>query len=251
MLHSTVKVQTPEGIELSLPVAGLVARSLAWSIDFALRLFLYAIFAWLGGALLIQLLFDKVSAAEQGAAYMAGLGFLLYFLIEWFFTAVPEALFGTTPGKKIMGLYVVHIDGTPIGWQSALLRNFLRFADFLPFFYFSAVVCMLMHKQSRRLGDLAASTMVVYSAENTAQLERGQQAGIEPPRALRAEERAAILEFDERCDGLSNERQLELVALLPDLQRAPAAQGVADIRAWARWIRSGKVEGAGANTDAA
>ncbi|HEX5768208.1 MAG TPA: RDD family protein, partial [Burkholderiales bacterium] len=38
MLDTTRRVATPEGIELTLRLAGPVPRALAWSVDLALRL---------------------------------------------------------------------------------------------------------------------------------------------------------------------------------------------------------------------
>jgi hypothetical protein len=52
-------------------------------------------------------------------------------------------------------------DGTPITLSEALIRNLARLVDFLPAAYGIGVVTMFIDKQSRRLGDLAAGTLVV------------------------------------------------------------------------------------------
>ncbi len=66
----------------------------------------------------------------------AGLGLLLTFIMTWWYMVLFEVLNqGRSPGKQMMGLRVVHDDGTPVGWAASLLRNLLRFADILPFGY--------------------------------------------------------------------------------------------------------------------
>lgn len=241
MLRSTVSVDTPEGIELQLPVAGIVVRAIAWLIDFSLRMGIYFVLVSIVGVIAIRSFFDHLDGDER-LAYIAGIGSIVFFLFEWFFTAIPEALFGTTPGKKLMGLRVVHVDGTPLGWQSAILRNFLRFADFLPFFYFSAVVSMLMDKRSRRLGDLAAGSMVVYH-QRKIPTEASQQtnvSGVVPPMVLTLAERSVVLDFDERCEGLTEQRQVELAELLSDFGIGRGMDAVHTLRAWASWIKNGQ-----------
>lgn len=252
MLRSTVSVETPEGIELQLPVAGIVVRSMAWAIDFSLRMLIYIVLLVVAGSAIVRSIFENLAGIREEAAYIAGIASIVFFLFEWFFTAIPEALYGTTPGKKLMGLRVVHIDGTPIGWQSAVLRNFLRFADFLPFLYFSAVISMLLDKRSRRLGDLAASTMVVYQhTKVAATLEQVSVGGSLPALALTSAERAAILDFDERCSGLTESRQIELAQILTHLDIGSGMQAVNTLRSWASWIRSGQLEAANEHTSAA
>jgi uncharacterized RDD family membrane protein YckC len=137
-------IETPEGVELRLRVAGPPARVLAWAIDVVIRLFGYAVVS-------IPLLF-------LGRAGI-GLFFLVLFLGEWFYPVLFEVYaHGATPGKKLVGLAVVHDDGTPVGWSGALLRNLLRVADFLPVAYGFGLVTMLVHPEFKRLGDMAAGT---------------------------------------------------------------------------------------------
>ncbi len=244
MLRSTVSVETPEGISLQLPVAGLVVRAIAWTIDFFARMVIYGFLSLLVGYLGFFHFFEQfIGNNNDSFAYVAGISSIIFFLLEWFFTTIPEALYGTTPGKKVMGLRVTHIDGTPISWQSSVLRNFLRFADFLPLMYFSGVVSMLIDGRARRLGDLAAGTMVVYNDTRQKSVdESAEQFGFRPTFALLPGERSAVIEFDERCDALTEERQIELAALLGDLDIGEGMQSVSTLRAWARWYRSGNTE---------
>ncbi|MCV6611186.1 MAG: RDD family protein, partial [Amphritea sp.] len=147
-LTDTVRThETPEGIRLQLRMAGPVVRACAWAIDALIRVVLYgligAMFSFFGGV---------------GTAVML----ILFFLLEWFYPVVFEITSGATPGKKAMGLVVIHDNGTPISFVASFARNLLRAADFLPFLYAAGLLSMLMNRDFKRLGDLAAGTLVVY-----------------------------------------------------------------------------------------
>src|ERR1700741_1478057 len=151
MLDTARRVATPEGIELTLRLAGPVPRALAWAVDLAIR-----------AALLFAV---SMLAAALGKAGM-GVILLTAFFVEWLLPAWFEAAWnGQTPGKRAMGIAVLNDDGTPLRWPGALTRNLLRAVDFLPLFYGVGLVAMLMNRDFKRLGDLAAGTVVVYSNE--------------------------------------------------------------------------------------
>ena len=99
------------------------------------------------------------------------MGLLAWFLFDWFYGGLFETFWnGQTPGKRLMSIRVVSIDGQPIaGWQ-AVLRNFLRFVDGLPFFFGQAslfplyqlgLISSAMNERFQRLGDISSGTMVV------------------------------------------------------------------------------------------
>jgi len=69
---------------------------------------------------------------------------------------------GQSPGKRWVGLRVIRTDGTPITLSESFIRNLTRFVDFLPAGYGIGILSMFLDKQSRRLGDLAAGTLVVH-----------------------------------------------------------------------------------------
>jgi len=89
--------------------------------------------------------------------------------VDWFwltllwvaYYAVLEALFGATVGKRLAGLRVTDLEGRPIGWQAAILRNLGRLLDALPFLYLLGGILTLSSRQHQRLGDRFARTIVV------------------------------------------------------------------------------------------
>ena len=189
-------IETPEGVELSLRLSGPVVRMLAWIIDTLIRIGLYIVLA------LVLL---------GGGDLGTGLFLILLFVIEWFYPVLFEMIHaGRTPGKRAMGIRVVHDDGTPVGWSASVVRNLLRFVDWLPVFYVLGLVSMVLNSEFRRLGDIVAGTLVVYIDE-----QRNHEAipVLEPnaPRyALRADEAQAVVGFAERLPQFTGERADEL-----------------------------------------
>jgi uncharacterized RDD family membrane protein YckC len=74
---------------------------------------------------------------------------------------IPEALFGATPGKQLMGICVVSAGGAPLTIKAVLVRNVLRIIDWLPFLYVLGGALTLFSEKSQRLGDTVAGTTVV------------------------------------------------------------------------------------------
>jgi len=147
LLDTRHHVETPEGIDLVLRPAGALPRVLAFTIDLLIR-----------GAILLLLFIVLAFLGRLGM----GLGSILLFLVNWWYMVLFEVLHqGRSPGKQVMGLRVVHDDGTPVGWGASLTRNLLRFVDMLPFFYLAGGVACAISRRAQRLGDLAANTIVI------------------------------------------------------------------------------------------
>lgn len=195
-------METPEGIDLVLRPAGLVPRALAFAIDLGIR-----------GALLLILFFTLGLLGKFGM----GLGALLLFLVQWWYMVLFEVLNqGRTPGKYWLGLRVVHDDGTPVGWTSSLIRNLLRFVDLLPFGYFLGALSCLANPGFKRLGDLAAGTLVVYQEKTAVRPALPDAEAVTAPFKLTLDEQRALIAFAERQASLSAERRLELASILAE-----------------------------------
>jgi len=167
-----------------------------------------------------------------------GLAMILVFLLEWFYPVLFETLnHGVTPGKGLLGLQVVQDDLTPMNWQASVIRNLLRTADFLPLLYLFGLLSILIDRRFRRLGDLAAGTLVIHRPPPPAALETPRQAPRPPRWPLLPEEQQALLEFARRADHLTRERRDELARLASPLsgEQHPAD----DLLAIARWTLEG------------
>ena len=113
------------------------------------------------------------------------------------------------------GETVLNDDGTPVRWPGALTRNLLRAVDFLPLLYGVGLAAMLANRDFKRLGDLAAGTVVVYIDNNKQSVDRKipEAAAVVPPVALDLDEQRALLDLAERSQSLTQERFEELAEL--------------------------------------
>ena len=73
---------------------------------------------------------------------------------------VMEATQGATIGKKVLGLRVVKLDGTPIGWGESITRNLLRIIDSIGAYLLGAIL-IWTSPTKQRLGDRVAKTVVI------------------------------------------------------------------------------------------
>ncbi|MEE9102407.1 MULTISPECIES: RDD family protein [Pseudomonas] len=216
-LDTRYHVETPEGIDLLLRPAGVIPRAIAYLIDLGIR------------ALLMFALFMALAFLGQLGT---GLGLLLTFVMTWWYMVLFEVLNqGRSPGKQMMGLRVVHDDGTPIGWSASLLRNLLRFADILPFGYALGLLSCLSNPAFKRLGDLAAGTLVIYRDPPPGRPQPPQVAPQLAPWPLNLEEQRAMMGFAERSGQLSAARREELAGILAEPLGVPPEHAEARLNA--------------------
>jgi uncharacterized RDD family membrane protein YckC len=155
--NADMVVATPERVAFEYRAAGPGSRFVAQLID---------LIVLAGAELLITVAavaFADITG-QNGVAALLGilLGFVL--VVGYFWTM--EALWsGKTLGKFVMGLRVVGDLGEPLTFTAASIRNLVRIVDFLPFFYGLGLVVLFVNGRGKRLGDLAAGTIVVRDRE--------------------------------------------------------------------------------------
>ena len=174
-----LSIETPEQVDLRFPIAGIGSRFVAVLIDLAIQLVPYVLLiiaAMIWGR-------DGAAAAEETRHTSSGnwalaIFILLNFLWVWGYFTLFEGLWnGRTPGKRVMKLRVLKDSGRSITFFEALARNLLRFLDYLPSMYFIGLISMLCTRQNKRLGDLAAGTIVVHERADDQPLLRFAEAG--------------------------------------------------------------------------
>jgi uncharacterized RDD family membrane protein YckC len=171
-----------------------------------------------------------------------GLWMIITFLMEWFYPVYFEVFKqGQTPGKKSLHLYVVQENGSPVTPSASMIRNLLRFVDFLPLFYGFGMVSILLSKRFQRLGDLVAGTVVLYKDQGYKEALQDDKVdaldAIAPPVGLRIEEQQTLLQFRQRQSGLSTERAEELAGLSGALvAEAKEGQKAIYLNQLAHWI---------------
>ena len=194
-----VPAETPEGILLELRPAGLVVRFYAFLIDWGIRL-----------AVLYATAVATLLAGGLGTA----MWLILLFIFEWFYPTVFELTpSGASPGKRALGLKVVMDSGLPVTVAASVIRNLLRFADFLPFAYAFAIVSLLVRGDGKRLGDLAAATLVVHVPRGVPKAVLSDVPPVVPVRPLARDDQAAIIALAARAPRLTAQRVDELASL--------------------------------------
>lgn len=148
------RLETPERVGLTIDLAGVGSRTLAFLLDW---LILFAVSAVTILAITTAGVAIRWHTATVIALYAVG------FVLWWLYFALFEALWnGQTPGKRVLGLRVQKVGGYPIGWPEALIRNFLRvLIDLFLFGVPIGLVVMVLGRRNQRIGDLAAGTVVV------------------------------------------------------------------------------------------
>jgi uncharacterized RDD family membrane protein YckC len=216
VLDTVVAAETPEGVLLELRPAGLCARFYAFAMDWVIRLAI-------------------IYAVGVATSVMGGIGLafwlILLFALEWFYPVAFElSPSGSTPGKKTFGLKVVMDSGLPVTPAASVTRNLLRVADFLPFAYGFAIVSMLVRPDCKRLGDIAAATMVVHVPRAIPRIALDEVVSVVPARLLAPEDQAAVIALAARAPRLTGERLDELAALAAEVSGDAGRAGPAVTR---------------------
>jgi uncharacterized RDD family membrane protein YckC len=211
-------------VDIELRVAGPVVRAAALAIDTLIKGALYL-------ALTPLLAFSGLGL---------GLFLLGMFLLEWFYPLFFELLRGATPGKRAMGLAVIEGDGAPVGPTASAIRNLLRVVDFLPLFYGAGLVSTLLDRDFRRLGDLAAGTLVVHVEPHPIRGNIPRHRPLPLPQPLPLEVQQAILDYAERSPRLSPQRREELAETLSWLSRCVGAAAAEAVLGYANYLARGR-----------
>jgi len=139
-------------------VAGFVSRAVAFSID----LFVLSVL-WSTGVYVIQAIgaaFD-IDIEMENVVQFIGVFITVLVVLTAYHTAFT-ALFGRTPGKILMGLRVVRLDGLPLDTWRSLVRTMAYFLSAILYLGFLWIAI-----DDRRQGwhDKVVSTVVIYDWE--------------------------------------------------------------------------------------
>lgn len=156
-----IRITTPENIEVEYTLADLGSRTAAALIDMAIQgitIMLIAIAAFL-------ILNFSETFLDEYYGWIIGISIIIYGLVSYgYFIVMELTMNGRTIGKKIMKLRTIRSNGQPITLKHSAIRNLFRV--FIDIFGIGAVL-IFFTKDKKRLGDMAASTIVVIE-ENKA-----------------------------------------------------------------------------------
>ena len=163
-------IDTPEGVQLELTLAGLGTRMVAQLVDGSIK----------GGVALVLLF--AVGTQVSVIVWIALLP-VLFFGYEMVFEAVWS---GRTPGKRSAGIRVVRLDGSAITLTNSIVRNLMRAIDVLPGAYGVGAILVFATKKHQRLGDLAAGTIVIRERKPVRELPAVPLGAIRVPQGFDA-----------------------------------------------------------------
>ncbi len=164
-IDTRIEIIAPENIAFQYAVAGPFRRLPAYVIDLVIRIITVIVCT-------LAFLFLSSTTFSSGA-FGLGLALVLWFVLDWFYGGFFETVWnGQTPGKRIMKIRVISIDGRPINGTQAVMRNILRAVDSQPvLFYQLGFWTACANDRFQRIGDLACGTMVVVE-------ERADMSGV-------------------------------------------------------------------------
>lgn len=212
-------VETPESVELSFELAGPGSRFCALLIDsLFLWLFVFVVLVISGcaGFPIIDMLDE---AGESGVDAWVGAIIVVSIAVVFFgyYTFFELILRGQSPGKRSLKIRVIREDGTAASAIDIVVRNMIRIVDALPVFYLVGGLTALLNAQHKRLGDMAAGTIVVKEAELDYRANSDKKGG--PPTAEAVLTYTALTSEERRLLRGFLQRRLEL---LPEARRALA-----------------------------
>jgi uncharacterized RDD family membrane protein YckC len=155
---SDLVVATPERVSFDFQIAGLGTRAIAQIID----LLLVALVE------VAVIFFGLAAGTVTNSGTVMGLVLIVFSFINVFgYFWVSEALWsGQTLGKKAFRLRAVGDRGEPLTFMQAGIRNVVRIVDFLPYGYGVGMIVLFANGKGKRLGDLAAGTIVVKDSDH-------------------------------------------------------------------------------------
>ncbi len=200
-IDTVALIETPEGTDLHADLAGLLPRTLAYIIDFLIRVGIIIV-VWV-----ISLLLGGLGT---------GIFLIAYFILEWWYPVLFEVYRdGQTWGKKAYKIKVVNDDLTPVGFGPSLIRNLLRSADFFPLFYAVGILSVVFTARFQRLGDLAAGTIVIYSEPDSYDSSALDQVeAVAPAQLINEDQQLAFVNFALNRGKMSKDRQEEIAEII-------------------------------------
>ncbi|HEY5274046.1 MAG TPA: RDD family protein [Acidimicrobiales bacterium] len=226
-----VGVVSPEGVIFEAVLAGLGSRFVAAILD-----------ALLQGILIVALIFLATLTGGGDHAVAAAVAIVGAFLVLIGYHIAFETLrHGQTPGKRRAGLRVSSVRGGPVRFWPSTVRNVLRLIDILPWMYLAGAICILATKKNQRLGDFAASTIVVREPVPTRRGKKKERSTVVPAlpsdhvlwdvSMINAEDLSIIRSFLSRRNDFVPDARARLATELATQYRLKVSGGSPDLSA--------------------
>lgn len=232
-MDRTLSVKTPESIAFSYDLAGLGSRFLAVTIDLLIQGLIFGAIMW--GLVLLAAAQPRgrevtIITSKYAQSFATAFIIAIVFIVFFGYFILFEAFWnGRTPGKWMMGLRVIRDGGYPLDFGSAAIRNLIRVGEVALGFYALSAVASIASPENKRLGDMAAGTLVVRDSPIASLSALMDQSAQESHAAQLSEKEHAIIDqFVARRNALAPAVRAQIAAriaaqvrprLSPELQK--------------------------------
>lgn len=157
-----LQINTTQNVNINFTAASVGERVLAYGIDWIIKIaYIIVVYQLLFNLFKIPVLIQDMDNWSKGAIYVTCyLPVILYTLI------FETILDGQTPGKRILKIKVVKIDGYQASLADFLIRWFFRIVDLNMLSGAVALIAIISSNKNQRLGDITAGTSVISLKNN-------------------------------------------------------------------------------------
>jgi uncharacterized RDD family membrane protein YckC len=156
--YQKLSIETPENIQLDYELAAPGSRFMAYMIDYFI---LNTAIGILSFAFSYMFKLDNIRSRDI-LLYIIFSIYAIFYVLGGYFIIFETIWSGQTPGKKYVGIRVIQDNGLPVTFTQVVFRNIARLIDCgFPIQYGVGIAYMLSDRNTRRIGDVIANTIVV------------------------------------------------------------------------------------------
>jgi len=157
-----ITINTAQNVAINFKAASLGERILAFAIDMAIKIaYMLAVYFFIYKVLDLGSAMNSLDGWEEGVVtFLIMIPFIFYSL---FFESWTN---GQTPGKMILKIRVVKIEGYQARFSDYFSRWICRLVDVLILMGLPAILGIIFSKKSQRLGDMVTDTTVISLKSN-------------------------------------------------------------------------------------
>ncbi|MGG7470633.1 RDD family protein [Chryseobacterium arthrosphaerae] len=158
---SQIAINTSQNVNISFTIASIGERMLAFIVDLLIRVaYIVAILYLFFNIFDLGYLLNGLDEWSVRAVYI-----ILTFPVYIYPVVLESLMEGQTPGKRLMKIRVVKIDGYQAGFGDYMIRWIFRIVD-VSFAGIVGLISMVVSKNNQRLGDIASGTAVISLKNN-------------------------------------------------------------------------------------
>jgi uncharacterized RDD family membrane protein YckC len=157
-----LQINTTQNVNINFTAASVGERILAWGIDWLIKIaYSIVIYQIMFKVFKIDEFVEDLDNWSQMSVY------LMFYLPVIFYSLIFETLLdGQTPGKRILKIKVVKIDGYQASLADFLIRWIFRIVDLNMLSGVVALIAIITSPKNQRLGDMTAGTAVISLKNN-------------------------------------------------------------------------------------